>query len=103
MIIIINNIVTLQNTVSSILLTLSFISGGVSSGTNAADVQDHVDRLSCDENVNLQFPALQDEYEEICDNLEIVRDSMIASAVSSHINSSRNFSYICIYSSIVIL
>ena len=80
---------TLQNTVSSILLTLSFISGGVSSGTNAADVQDYIDTLDCDETVNLPISTLQDEYEEICDNLEIVRDSMVTSAVSSHIHSNR--------------
>ena len=93
----------MQNTVSSTLLTLSFISGGVSSGANAADVQDYIDSLRCDDTSFPVPPTFREEYEDTCDDLVSLRDSMIASAVSSHINSSRNFSYICIYSSIVIL
>ena len=82
MIIIINNIVTLQNTVSSILLTLSFISGGVSSGTNAADVQDYIDLFHCDDLDDFPFlniPIVQDT----CDDLMNLRGSMVASSVSS--------------------
>ena len=80
----------MQNTVSSILLTLSFVSSGVSSGTNAADVQDNIDKFRCEDLEdlgNIQNPrisALQAAYEDFCDNLEVLRDSMAASGVSSH-------------------
>ena len=81
-------IIITQNTVSSILLTLSFISSGVSSGTNAADVQDNIDTFRCENLDDLQilsrFPTVQAAYQDFCDNLEVLRDSMIASAVSSH-------------------
>ena len=72
----------MQNTVSSTLLTLSFISGGVSSGANAADVQDYIDSLRCDDASFPVPPAFQEEYEDTCDDLVSLRDSMIASAVS---------------------
>ena len=73
---------------------MSFISSGVSSGTNAADVQDNIDRFRCEDLEDLSdaqiLPEAQAVYEDVCDNLEILRDSMVASAVSSHIYLSRD-------------
>ena len=87
-------IIITQNTVSSVLLTLSFVSSGVSSGTNAADVQDNIDRFRCEELDDVQIPAFSNQlaaYQDFCDNLEVLRDSMIASAVSSHTVPSRDW------------
>ena len=75
-----NLFIIIQNTVSSTFLTLSFISGGVSSGTNAADVQDYIDLFHCDDLDDfLDIPIVQDT----CDDLMNLRGSMVASSVSS--------------------
>ena len=84
-----NFFVFVQNTITSTINTMSFISSGVSSGTNAADVQDNIDRFRCEDLEDLSdaqiLPEARAAYEDFCDNLEILRDSMVASAVSSHI------------------
>ena len=63
----------------SALLALGLISGGIASAVNAADVQeDYIENefLRCDED---DTPSV---FEGICDDLETLRNSQAASAVS---------------------
>ena len=67
---------------------MSYISGGVSCETNAADVQDYIDNLLCDDLDNIPniLPEQRQELQDSCDHFEVLRDSMIASGVSLYIN-----------------
>ena len=71
-----------QNTITTIILTMSYISGGVSCGTNAADVQDYIDDFRCDDLDDAPDIPNLDTLRDTCDHLEVLRDSMIASGVS---------------------
>ena len=67
---------SIQNAVFAILFAIGFFAGGAASAANAADVQDTLDVISfigCDFNPTIS---------EICDNLEVLRNSMAAAAVS---------------------
>ena len=61
----------LQSAVFSVLFALGFFAGGAASAANAADVQDAIDAFGCDLVAS-----------EACDNLEQLRNSMAAAAVS---------------------
>ena len=73
-------VVFFRCTIFSIILALALISGGIPSAINAADIkEDYIDPL--EEFCNLD--GLTDRSEEICNNLQTIRDAQIASAVSS--------------------
>ena len=68
-----------QCTVFSIILALALLSGGIPSALNAADIkEDYIDPLEeiCNQD------DLDDRTEEVCNNLQAIRDAQIASAVS---------------------
>ena len=64
----------MQCLIFTILLSLALISGGVPSAINAEDVQER--RNVCDE------VDITESTQELCDDLERLRDSQICSAVS---------------------
>lgn len=67
----------LQCTIFTVLLALTFIAGGTASAVNAADVQDgYIDPFRCDETSSSS---------EFCDDLEQLRDTQAAAAVSSYL------------------
>ena len=71
----------LQNAVFSVLFVLGLLAGGAASAANAADVSDGLDTVSfiCDNPAN-------ELVTEICDDLEQLRNSMVAAAVSFSIS-----------------
>ena len=75
-----------QAIIFTVLLALGLVSGGIPSAINAANLQeDYLDPSNCD---SLEYYRNSPAYsliEETCDNLEQIRDSQIASAVSSSI------------------
>ena len=74
----------MQAIIFTVLLALGLVSGGIPSVTNASDIQeDHIDPLQCDshEDYNNAYFSV----EEKCDDLEEIRNSQIASAVSSSV------------------
>ena len=76
----IQEVLFFQCTIFSIILALALISGGIPSAINAADIkEDYIDPL--EEFCNLD--GLTARSEEICNNLQTIRDAQIASAVSS--------------------
>ena len=68
--------IVLQTIVASILFTLALISGGAASAADAADIQNSLDTGICDQ--------LQSVISDYCDNLELLRNSLAACAVSSY-------------------
>ena len=82
----------LQNIVFSVLFVLGLIAGGAASAANAADVSDDLDTLSflCDNPPN-------DLWTEICDDIEQLRNSMAAAAVSFSISE-----LVCSYVAIIL-
>lgn len=60
---------------------LGLIGGGTASAVNAAEIDDGMDDLGCDDLD--QLPAIyQQFFGEICDDAEQIRDCQTASAVS---------------------
>ena len=75
-----------QAIIFTVLLALGLVSGGIPCATNAADLQEHyLDSSACDSLENYRNNTAYSLIEETCDNLEQIRDSQIASAVSSSI------------------
>ena len=64
----------------TVLLAVALFAGGAASAANAADVQDdYIDILQCDETSGNSV------FESVCDDLEQLRNSQAAAAVSSYI------------------
>ena len=75
-----------QAIIFTVLLALGLVSGGIPSATNAANLQeDYLDQPECDSIEDYRNSNFYSLIEEICDNLEQIRDSQIASAVSCSI------------------
>ena len=69
----------LQGIVLNFILFLALIGGGIPSATNARDVQvDYIDRFRCNDDNIIGGRAT----EEQCDDLEQLRNSQAAAAVS---------------------
>ena len=77
---------TLQNCITSAVLLLCLIAGGIPNAVFASIVQNHItDDLQCDQSDYYpnDYPSNTNPLSELCDNLERLREAQVATAVSS--------------------
>ena len=76
----------LQAIIFTVLLALGLVSGGIPSAANAANIQeDYLDPFRCDSRENYRDSPAYSFLDDTCDDLEQIRNSQIASAVSCSI------------------